>query len=212
MRSVLEHMAIQADADLNAVDQDGETALMVVIGEKLDSRTYAVSRLVCITLIEAGWPLHMRFNSLSIVLAGSDLTIANSNAHTALQVAIRRGDPILVKCLLEHGAPVDVVTSQLRTPLIAAIFNFGSVEPADMQLVIEALIAANASLNAIDEDGNTALVMTISQANSNMTHQVPAFVCVALIEAGPKYYLQQMHWFETCVTVRYRPHDCKLNW
>ena len=52
VRSVLKHMAMQAGADLNAVDQDGETALMVAI---LDSKTYAEFAVVCIALIEAGW-------------------------------------------------------------------------------------------------------------------------------------------------------------
>ena len=55
VRSVLEHMATQADADLNAVDRTCETALMVAIGQTLDSKTYAEFVMVCITLIEAGW-------------------------------------------------------------------------------------------------------------------------------------------------------------
>ena len=67
VRSVLEHMAIQADADLNAVDHDGETALMVALDQILDSRRYTIDVInrkvvqtgaefvmVCIALIEAG--------------------------------------------------------------------------------------------------------------------------------------------------------------
>ena len=60
VRRVLEHMAIQADADLNAVDHDGETALMVAIQHILDfGFTFAEILLVCITLIEAGWELYV---------------------------------------------------------------------------------------------------------------------------------------------------------
>ena len=97
----------------------------------------------------------------------------------------------MVKCLLEHGASVDVVTPQLRTPLIAAIANFSTEDPpdpADIQLVIEALVAAKADLNVIDQDGNTALTTALlnydKAADQIRKDNVPASVCILLIEAG----------------------------
>ena len=133
--------------------------------------------------------LYIRFNPLSIVLAGSDLTIANSDGNTPLHLAAQRGAPTLVKCLLEHGASVDVVTPQLRTPLIAAIANFSTEDPADMQLIIEVLVAAKADLNVIDQDGNTALTTALLSYDNAVDqiakHRlVPASICILLIEEG----------------------------
>ena len=132
--------------------------------------------------------LYIRFNPLSIVLAGSDLTIANSDGNTPLHLAAQRGAPTLVKCLLEHGAPVDVVTPQLRTPLMVAVLNFSSEDRADMQLIIQALVSAKSDLNVVDQDGNTALVMAMPSydktADRIRKDVVPASVCILLIEAG----------------------------
>ena len=94
----------------------------------------------------------------------------------------------MVKCLLEYGASVDVVTPQLRTPLIAAIANFSTEDPADMQLIIQALIAADANPNAVDEEGNNALVLALLSygrtAGQIRKDNVPASICILLIEEG----------------------------
>ena len=134
-------------------------------------------------------------------LAGADLTIAASNGFTALHIAIRRGDPAIVQSMLEHGASVDcplhfgrtenmlrhstsvdVRTSRLRTPLMVAVLNYHREDR-----VIQALIAAKADLNAVDEDGTTALTMAINHivhADNNVKYGAPASACIALIEAG----------------------------
>ena len=92
-----------------------------------------------------------------------------------------------MKCMLEHGASVNTRT---RTPLMVAILNFGRENraDADMQLIIQALIAADANPNAVDEDGDTALTMALLShgrtADQIRKDNVPASVCILLIEAG----------------------------
>ena len=57
VQSVLEHMAMQADADLNAVDKYGQTALTAALAHIMKSILFKKHRIpssVCIALIEAG--------------------------------------------------------------------------------------------------------------------------------------------------------------
>ena len=56
-----------------------------------------------------------------MLLAGADLTIANSNGDTALHFAASRGDPAIVQSMLEHGAPVDQQTAEGSTALYIAV-------------------------------------------------------------------------------------------
>ena len=83
---------------------------------------------------------------------------------------------------------MDVRAPQLLTPLMVAVLNFHCEDPADLQLIIQALVAAKADLNAVDEDGTTALAMAISHIvhsdNNKNLYSAPASACIALIEAG----------------------------
>ena len=57
LASVLKHMATQADADLNATDELGQTALVLAVGHVTGSdnnKKYEVPSSVCVALIEAG--------------------------------------------------------------------------------------------------------------------------------------------------------------
>ena len=129
------------------------------------------------------------------LLAGADLTVVNCNSYYPLHLAARRGDPTIVQSMLEHRAAVDVVTPQLLTPLMTAVLNFHREDRADIQLVIKVLIAEKADLNAVDENGTTALTMAINHlvdedgttalnSDNNVKYGAPASVCIALIEAG----------------------------
>ena len=57
VQSVLEHMAMQADADLNNIDQYGQTALAVALGfvtELDNNKKHRVPSSICVALIDAG--------------------------------------------------------------------------------------------------------------------------------------------------------------
>ena len=88
-----------------------------------------------------------------MLLAGADLSMTNCNySATALHYAVMRGDVSVVASMLEHMG-----------------------------------MQADADLNATNKNGHTALLCTLYQmvrAHSDKTHQIPASVCIALIEAG----------------------------
>ena len=115
-------------------------------------------------------------------LAGTDLTIATTNGLAALHIAIRRGDPAIVRSLLEHGAFVDVrSTSSGRTPLMMAMLDFRLKHRSDMELNIGTLFAADADLNAVDQNGSSALMFSVSQLVSSdriNVFQVPTSACL----------------------------------
>ena len=134
------------------------------------------------------------------LLAGANLTVVDVDGNAALHCAVLRGDPTVVQCLLEHGAPVNSRNSQLNTPLIVATASFRHADKAAMQRTIEVLLAANADLNAVDQNGVTVLTLALAHAespDSNKKYVVPASVCVLLIKAGQKQHLHHMHWLET---------------
>ena len=57
VQSVLEHMAMQADADLNAVDDYGQTALTATLDHIIDpiiNKKHQLPASACVALIEAG--------------------------------------------------------------------------------------------------------------------------------------------------------------
>ena len=123
----------------------------------------------------------------SCVAAGADLTIANMHGDTALHLGARLGDLSVMQSLLEHGAPLDARTPELRTALMTAMLGFHLGDRVNMQRTTEMLIAAKADLNTVDHDGQTALLMAVCEAtdsDSNVTYLVPASVCIALIETG----------------------------
>ena len=123
--------------------------------------------------------------------AGADLTVKDADGNAALHYAALRGEPTVVQCLLEHGAFVDTHTPQLFTPLMVALAYFRDEDKAAMQRTIEVLLAANADPNAAAPNGITVLLVALAQAgspDSNENYQVPASVCILLIEAGQKHY------------------------
>ena len=125
--------------------------------------------------------------------AGADLTIVQSNGETALHSAARRGDPAIIQRFLHHSTLLDARNTKLLTPLMVLLLSFRLQNRADMQEATEMLIAANADLNTVDQDGESALLMAVGLAitsdNNTVTYRVPACVCIRLIEAGGKYCL-----------------------
>ena len=71
----------------------------------------------------------------------------------------------------------------MYTPLMVAVLNSRDAQ----QSIVEALVTANADLNAVNKDGSTALMLALLNCDDNEMH-VPAAVQIALIEAGKIRY------------------------
>lgn len=76
---------------------------------------------------------------------------------TAIHMAAERGEPQLIRMLIDRGADINVVTSHMRTPLIIACQH-------NMQEAAVELIEQGADVTARTEDGTTAL--HLASANS----------------------------------------------
>ena len=100
------------------------------------------------------------------------------------------------------GGGIDLVRGQeepcdVYTPLMVAMLNFRPDNQVDMQLTVDALIAANADLNAVAQGGRTALMMALHNFYS-AEDQTPASVCISLIEAGEKQLVILVNKNEPC--------------
>lgn len=79
----------------------------------------------------------------------SDLNMKSLDDFTVLHTAVSEGHAEIVRHLLSLEAPVDALTTSLRTPLHVAC-NRGNLP------VIKLLVEAKANVNAQDANGNTA--------------------------------------------------------
>ena len=100
--------------------------------------------------------------------------ILEKKQATALAVAAARGMADVVNVLIKQGADVNLNKSPGRTPLMAAAC-------CDSITTVQKLIDAGADLNQLDQDGNTALHLTIKEF-TNYTDE--NYSIGLLIEAG----------------------------
>lgn len=78
---------------------------------------------------------------------------------TALHLAVSNGDPVIVECLLQHGASVETLNRQQETALHLA------AEQSDAVDMVSILIAHGAKVNHQDRDGNTPLMNAVEPGN-----------------------------------------------
>ena len=109
----------------------------------------------------------------------------------------------MIQSMLEHGAcvnarstPAPGMVSRLCTPLMSAVMKAHRSENGqNSQLTIEKLIAASSDLNAVDEEGKTALILAVVESwdLDNIlnceTRRVNASVSISLVDAGQKFCL-----------------------
>ncbi len=120
---------IKAGVDVNAVNNDGLTALWVAAR---NGHTETVE-----ALIRAGADV----NAVNAV---------NNDGLTALWLAARNGHTKIVEALIKAGVDVNAVNNDGNTALTLAAMN-GHTE------TVEALIREGANVNAVNNDGLTAL-------------------------------------------------------
>ena len=71
-----------------------------------------------------------------------------------------------------------------HTPLMVSLFAFRDAERDTMQRTIELLISADAELDAVDSNCDTALILAVASTAESGEYLVPPSVCIILLEAG----------------------------
>lgn len=131
--------AIHHGADVNAIDDNGISALMVAV-------------------LLNGNPEIIRL----FIKNGADVTAKSKGDLTALMAAAEHNaNPEIINLLIKHGGDVNAKDDKGRTPLIHAAKNNENPE------VISLLIKHGANVNAQDEDGISALVFAVGE-NKNI--------------------------------------------
>ena len=122
--------ALEAGADVNAVDNWGDTPLHSLLS---GSSSYSRPELIDV-LIEAGANVDegnyrnrtALFNAVdggntdcvqALLRAGANVNVRDKQGNTPLHEAIRKRDTILLRLLLEHGAAVNARDGLFVTPL-----------------------------------------------------------------------------------------------
>lgn len=130
-------LALNAGANVNAVNEHGLTALMA-----------------------ASLGGHNKIAEL-LVSKGADINAKTGDGNTALLMALGNSHPESAKLLISKGADVNVTSKVLAgfTPLILASMR-GYVE------IVELLIAKGADLKVKDYNGKTAFMWAKSQGHT----------------------------------------------
>ena len=156
---------IKTGADVNARDNDGETALMAVIQRnegnmvtyRGDSKERVRHEAILVNILEA------------LIAAGTDLNAQNQKCETALHLAADNADETMVKALIKAGADVNARDHKGETALFYAVrYNLekcGAPPLEEMMRleenalrIVEALIAAKADVDAKNADGQTPIM------------------------------------------------------
>jgi ankyrin repeat protein len=169
---------IQRVSDLDATNEDGNTALMLAA---LAGRTEAAKLLLDhgakvdakrrdrnTALVFAAECGHTALVQL-LIDHGAEADAVNKHRCTPLVYACQGGHEEIVRILLHHGARVDVVSSLGTTPLMLAA-------KGGHTRIAELLINAGADLDAVNKDGLSALYTAMTGGHYS--------IAWALIKAG----------------------------
>ncbi len=147
-------LLLQAGADVNARDREGNTALLVVLADN-----------------------RMGFEPLSVVQflleQGADATARNLAGETPLTLALGnscRQPAALARALLRAGVDVNAADNQGRTALLRAVWAYHD------EGVLRVLLAAGADVNASDQEGNTATTLAAEPDRATQGKQVLALL------------------------------------
>lgn len=201
---------IDAGAPIDAVDNDGNTALGRTVSwdgdERLDSLQVLLLRGADVTTINkrGGAPMHVAAvcNSPGCIelmcYAGCDVDIRNEQGTTPLMLACKFGNIDCVKRLLSHGADVQSADKQHRTPL-----HYALADSRGSQInIAEALLKAGAELNSkTHEPALTAAALAPFDNSSIIKY---------LIDRGAKVNQRRTHGKTALYSAIYRGHPSNI--
>ena len=146
---------IQAGANVNAMDEGGNTPLNWAVGNK------------SIEIVKA------------MIKAGADLEIKNGEQNTSLMIAVAGDDLQMIQLLIGAGAVVKSGSKKGHDVLHTAAHHSNNME------TLKLLLKSGANVNGRDEADNTPLLYAVWRANSKNTgaEKMPELITL-LLAAG----------------------------
>ncbi|MCK9543025.1 MAG: ankyrin repeat domain-containing protein [Novosphingobium sp.] len=145
-KAVIEHL-IKLGADVNSVDHNGETALIM-----------AAASYDCTDIAQL------------LILSGANVDQKDHNGKTALIYAVIKGRKDIVGLLINTGADINAKDNNGNTALMHAVY-YGHIE------IVKLLIDSCVDVNVRNNDGNTALMVAESKCYRDNNNTIPfAFV------------------------------------
>jgi len=147
------NILIRHGADVNYVDAQGQTVLMLATVHGFyaqcgnDSRLYSYGG--------NAWQVR------NLLTAGARLNDRDREGNTALMLAAKYGRSDIVKLLLDAGADIHLKNSHGETALIHATSSIGTFDEANLKIAVKSLIAGRSNLNEKDEQCMTALAYAV---------------------------------------------------
>jgi len=165
---------VEQGADVNAKDDDGNTALMLAVDEQNNGD-------IVKCLVEHGADINAKNDDGETALIwaaldsgnenvvkylvekGADVNIKGEEGQTPLMcAALRSNNGNVVKYLVEHGADVNAKSGRGNTALIYAVGRKNNED------AVKCLVEHGADINARDDDGNTALMLAVEKNNGDI--------------------------------------------
>ena len=131
---------------------------------------YCIKGIACVALFLAAFSTQAQsladvvgkgdtIGTLKLIRSGANVNEADANGSTPLMTACRWADLAMVKLLLANGANANQPrTAKGRTPLMVACAYYSGI------LITKALVEKGADVNAVANDGTTALMLAAKNA------------------------------------------------
>jgi hypothetical protein len=100
-------------------------------------------------------------NVLKYIDQGASVETRSKQGHSALELAIHRGDEALVRDLLKRGAVLEANVKGNYSPLAMAVLRWNTK-------IVRLLIQAGANINSTDSMGQTPLIIAINESNYDL--------------------------------------------
>lgn len=166
-------LLIEAGANTNSTDSNGNTALKLIIDFKI-TRDWSCDRNVCALMPnahkEAG-----KYEMIRILIERStNINAANRNGDTALSDAVLANDIRAARMLLASGASADIGNNENVTPFLVACRS-GHIEMIDL------LVEYGVNVNARIASGENGVYLAVLKGDINMIRKLTALGVSAVI-------------------------------
>ncbi|XP_055859860.1 serine/threonine-protein phosphatase 6 regulatory ankyrin repeat subunit B-like [Biomphalaria glabrata] len=182
-------LLVEAKAHIDAVDQEGNTPLLLSIPNSKETISYFIGKSCNINCVNSKGeaPLFklVKYGFLEqikeLLKKGVYINVINSSRENALHLAIKEDKYEIAECLIENKIDVNILTLDGLSALLLAI-DKGS------DIFVNLFLKAGADVNCKDSRGNCALIKAISVnyklARNDSEKLKNIKIAEALIKAG----------------------------